>query len=91
MWIVRRIVTTLLLIGGSALTYLIFTENQLAGSLTGLLVLIFVLNCPISRPKTFKQGVGDTPKTPTAIAMRQTRAMIRREEGEISGTTSAPT
>ena len=89
MHIVRWTFSALLLIGGGALAYLIYRENQLAGSLTGLLILIIILGSATGRRQTVKPAVDD--KTHTAVAMRQARAMVRREEGEISGAPTAPT
>jgi len=81
MRLVRWIISGLLLVAGAIVSYLIFLESPVAGAMTGMLMLTICLSLALGRRSPARPAAS----TGAAVAYRQARAMVRREEGEVTG------
>lgn len=89
----RRILTFLIIVAlGAAVGWKILQTSQAAAIIFGLAMLLLALTVFFStRSKTARSNTRSGSKMPPhAVALRQTRAMTRAEDGEISGLPRGP-
>lgn len=88
MSIVKKTIAALMLVAGLYLAYTIYQQSQLAG------ILFVILSLTVAIPVAFgntrknsavKTNIGEMPDSKMDVGVRQARATIMREDGEIRG------
>ncbi len=88
MSIVKKAIAVLILIGGLYVSYMIYQQSQLAGILFVILALTVVVPLMIGTRRqnsNIKTNIGEMPDSKIDVGVRQARATIMREDGEIRG------
>tara|TARA_R110002073_G_scaffold78893_1_gene189848 strand:+ start:4117 stop:4407 length:291 start_codon:yes stop_codon:yes gene_type:complete len=88
MSIIKKTIAALFLAAGLYAAYLIYQQSQLAGVLFVILALTVVVPLAVGRARrnsAIKTNIGEMPESNIDVGVRQARATIMREDGEIRG------
>ncbi len=88
MSIIKKAIAALILAAGLYLAYMIYQESQLAGIL--FVILCLTVAIPVAfgtsrKNSAIKTNIGEMPDSKMDVGVRQARATIMREDGEIRG------
>ncbi|MDF1846692.1 MAG: hypothetical protein P1U69_05800 [Parvibaculaceae bacterium] len=88
MSIVKKIIAALILAASLYTAYMIYQQSTLAGVLFVILALTVVVPLAVGtaqRNSRIKTNIGEMPDSKMDVGVRQARATIMREDGEVRG------
>ncbi len=88
MSIIKKTLAALILASGLYVAYVIYQQSQLAGILFVILSLTVAGPLAVSTARknsAIKTNIGEMPDSKMDVGVRQARATIMREDGEIRG------
>ncbi len=88
MSIVKKAIAALILAAGFYVAYEIYQQSQLAGVLFVILALTVAVPLAVGtarRNNAIKTNIGEMPDSKMDVGVRQARATIMREDGEVRG------
>lgn len=86
---IRNILSVAILAAGAYAAFMIFSQSTLAGGVVAILTLCVAVPLLLAHRRSVQNSrrlhIGEEPSTKMDVGLRQARATVMREEGEIRG------